>query len=166
MQLKFTHDIDNNIFSTVITIDSFGTEQFSEDEERELLNDFPSKIAYRNMVFSKNVRMNGTVPEVTTEEPATAEGEEATAATVVEVTIPPISNKEIVINEGFTATYKIDVNKVSASAVDASVLTSKELVAQAYCVVFDEVIREAVEEVMQALRVKAPSFAGETLVSV
>ena len=88
MQLKFTHDIDNNIFSTVITIDSFGTEQFSEDEERELLNDFPSKIAYRNMVFSKNVKMNGTVPEVTTEEPATAEGEEATAATVVKVTIP------------------------------------------------------------------------------
>lgn len=158
MQLKFTHDIENNVFSTVITIDSFGTEQLSEDEEKELLNDFPTKVAYRNMTFSKNIKMNGTVPEVTSD--AESEG------TVIAVSLPPVSNKEILIDEDMTCTYKIDVNKITTSAIDESVLTTKELVAQAYCLIFDETIREAIETAMTELRAKAPAFTGETIVDV
>ena len=161
MQLKFTHDIENNVFSTTITVDSFGTEQLSEDEEKELLNDFPTKIAYRNLTFTKNVTMSGSVP-VITETEITNENDDV----IVSVTIPPISNKEILLGENFEAVYKVDVNKIVSSAVDADVLTTKDLVAQAYCIVFDEVIRAAIESVMTTLRAKAPSFAGETIVSV
>lgn len=161
MQLKITHDIENNIFTTVLTVDSFGTEQLSEDDEKELLNDFPTKIAYRNLTFTKNVTMSGSVP-VVTDTAITSENED----TIVAVTIPPISNKEVQIDENFNAVYKIDVNKIPNSAVDANVLTTKELVAQAYCVVFDAVVEGAVGTAMTAIRAKAPAFAGETLVSV
>lgn len=161
MQLKITHDIENNIFTTVLTVDSFGTEQLSEDDEKELLNDFPTKIAYRNLTFTKNVTMSGSVPVVTDTE-ITNENEE----TIVSVTIPPISNKEVLLDAAFNAMYKVDVNKIVASAVDEHVLTTKELVAQAYCAVFDAVITEAVGDVMTVLRAKAPAFAGETIVDV
>lgn len=158
MYLKFVHDIENNVFSTVITIDSLGTEELSEDEEREVLRDFPSKIAYRNLTFVKNVRINGSVPEVTDTE---ADGEN-----VVSVSLPTLSNKELLLDKSFEATYRIDVNKIANSVVDTSVLTTKELVAQAYCIVFDEVIREAIENIMIDIRQKAPAFTGENIVNV
>lgn len=157
MDLLLTHDIDKNVFSTTITVLAFGTEQLSPDEEKELLSDFPTSIMYRKLTFSKNVKLAGSVPEVTTDE--VGEG-------VVAVTLPTLSNKEIFIDEHFSATYKIDSNKVSPTAVDADVLTSKELVAQAYCIVFDKVICDAVQAEMNALREKAPAFAGEDTVTV
>lgn len=157
MDLNIKHDIDNNVFSTVITVAGFGTEVFSEDEEREMLRNFPSKIAYRNLNFSKNVTINGTAPEITDAE---------VGSSVISVTLPPLSNKEIVLNEDFVAEYKIDVNKISNSAVDESVLTTKELVAHAYCIVYDEVISDAVSKIMEGIRAKAPSFEGETIINV
>jgi len=157
MYLKVVNDIENNVFSTVISVDSFGTEQLSEDEEKELLADFPAKLAYRNLVFSRNVKINGSVPEITTDEA----GEGA-----VTVTLPTLSNKELAVNADFNASYKMDLAKIPASAVDETVLTTPELVAQAYCLVFADVICKAVMDVLTALRSKAPAFSGETIVSV
>ena len=157
MYLKLTHSIDNNVFNTTIAVESFGTEQLSEDEEKELLSDFPTRMAYRNLTFSKNIKMNGSVPEVTTDE--VGEG-------VVKVTLPTLSNKEIVIDEKFSTTYKIGLDKISASATDTAVLTTKELVAQAYCAVFDAVICDEISRLMTELRAKAPAFASETVIPV
>jgi hypothetical protein len=157
MYLKFANDIENNVFITEITIDALGTDQLSEDEEREILRDFPSKIAYRNLVFTKNVKINGTVPEVTDDE--IGEG-------VISVSLPTLSNKEILLDKDFKAVYKVDINKIPNAVIDSDVLTTKELVAQAYCAVFDAVIKEAVEKIMIEIRAKAPSFSGETIVSV
>ena len=158
MYLKIKNDIENNIFSTSITVDSFGTEQLSEDEEQELLRDFPTKLSYRNLVFSKKVKLEGTVPVVVADD---TEGED-----VVTVKLPALSNKEILINGDFEALYKIDINKIVPIAVDDKVLTSKELVAQAYCTVFSAVVCEAVQDIMNVLRAKAPSFTSETIVGV
>lgn len=85
---------------------------------------------------------------------------------VVNVVIPPLSNKEIVLDENFEVVYKVDVNKIAGTAIDNTVLTTKELVAQAYCLIFDEVIRAAIENIMIQLRAKSPTFTGENIVSV
>lgn len=157
MYLKIKNDIENNVFSTAVTVDSFGTDQLSEDEEKELLADFPTKIAYRNLVFSRNIKINGTVPEITEDE--VGEG-------VVAVVLPTLSNKELSVNADFAAAYKVDLARIPAAAVDSAVLTTPELVAQAYCLVFADVICKAVGDAMAALRSKAPSFSGEKVVSV
>lgn len=157
MDLCIKHDIENNVFSTVITIAGLGTETFSEDEEREILKNFPSKISYRNLNFTKNISINGTVPEVTDDE---------ISDSVVAVTLPPLSNKEILINDDFKAEYKIDIKKVPNSAVDENVLTTKELVAHAYCVIYDSVICDAISEIMESIRSKTPAFEGENIVNV
>ncbi len=157
MYLKFAHDIENNIFTTEVTIDALGTEQLSEDEEREILKDFPSKVTYRNLVFKKNITINGSVPEVTDDN--VGEG-------VISVSLPTLSNKEILLDKDFKAVYKVDINKIPNAAIDGSVLKTKELVAQAYCAIFDAVIKEAVSAIMTDIRAKAPSFSGEKIESV
>jgi len=157
MDLCIKHDIENNVFSTVITIAGLGTETFTEDEEKEILKNFPSKIVYRNLNFTKNIVINGSVPEITDDE---------ISDSIVSVTLPPLSNKEILLDEDFKAEYKIDVKKISNSAVDANVLTTKELVAHAYCTVYDNVICDAISEIMENIRSKTPAFEGENIVNV
>lgn len=158
MDLKIKKDIDTNIFYTDITVDSFGTESLSEDEEKDLIVNFPSKLTYRNLKFTKNIKMEGAVPAITEDE---ADGE-----TVVSVTLPPLSNKEIPIDENFNAYYRIDYLKIPTSAIDEKVLTTKELVAQAYNLIFTQVVCDAVKEIMDGIRAKAPAFEGETIISV
>lgn len=109
------------------------------------------------MVFTKNITINGTVPEVTTN--SVGEG-------VISVTLPTLSNKEILLDKDFKAIYKVDVNKIPNAAIDGSVLTTKELVAQAYCTIFDAVIKDAVLTIMTNIRAKAPSFSGEKIENV
>lgn len=171
MYLSVKRDIENNVFSIDIKVDSFGTDQLSEDEERELTRDFPTKVAYRNLTFTRKVKLNGAVPEIAEEKPGSAdevstETEEAAGDGVVTVTLPPLSNRELLVNENFHAEYKIDTAKIPGSAVDDTVLTTKELVAQAYCLVFESVIVDAVTSVMNSLRSRAVGFTREELVSV
>ncbi len=191
MDLKVTNNIDNNIFSTHVTVDAFGTEQLSEDEEKELVSNFPVKLAYRNLKFTKNIKINGTVPEITDEhvsdntvnsgseekDPGNTENEIGVSATSIEpdtsttahivtVSLPPLSNKEFLINEGFDAYYKIDCAKISPSVLDENVITTKEIAAQTYCLIFAQVVCDAVREIMSELRKKAPAFEGEVIVSV
>lgn len=158
MDLKITNNIDNNIFSTHVTVDALGTEQLSEDEERELISNFPVKLAYRNLKFAKNIKINGTVPEIT--------DEEVDNTSVVSVLLPALSNKEIFINEEFDAYYKIDYTKISPAVIDGKVITSREIASQAYCLIFSQVICDAVRDIMDELRKKAPAFEGESIVSV
>lgn len=157
MYLKVENNIDNNVFTTVITIDSYGTEQMSSDEERELLENFPSKLVYRELTFEKNIKIQGSVPIITEDE--------ADDTDIVTVTLPALTNKEIAIDEEFKAEYKIDLGKIPKSNVNA-VLTTVELIAQAYCLIYKEVICEAVQKTLDILREKAPSFEGEEIVTV
>lgn len=163
MDLKVTKNIDNNIFSVNITVDAYGTEQISESEEQEILLNFPVKLAYRNLTFSRNIKMEGSVPVITEVEPATTDG---VSNGVVKITLPPLSNKEIQINDDFDAYYKIDYTKIPSGLIDGTVIKTKEILAQAYCEIFADVVCDAVQEIMTEVRKKAPAFEGETIVSV
>ena len=85
---------------------------------------------------------------------------------LIEVTLPALTNREIAIDDDFKAEYKISLDKIPSSATDANVLKTKELVAQARCLIFQTVVKETVSEKMNEIRAKAPSFEGESIVSV
>lgn len=158
MDLKVINNIDSNIFSTNVVFEAYGSEQLSESEEKNIIENFPVKLAYRNLKFVKNIRINGTVPAITEDD--------ADSENVVSISLPPLSNKEIFIDENFDAYYKIDYTKIPSSAIDENVLTTTSLVAQAYCLIFSQVICDAVKEIMDEIRSKAPAFEGEKIISV
>lgn len=163
MDLKVTKNIDNNIFSVSITIDAYGNEQLSESEERELISNFPVKLAYRNLTFSRNIKIEGSIPVITDTEPA-ATGEESNG--VIKVTLPPLSNKEILIDDNFNAYYKVDYTKIPSVVLDENIIQTKEIMAQAYCEIFADVVCKAISDIMTEVRKKAPAFEGESIVSV
>lgn len=163
MDLKVKKDIDNNIFSVYVTVDGYGTEQLSEDEEKELLLNFPVKLAYRNLTFSRNIKIEGSVPVITNVEPATTDG---VSNGIVKITLPPLSNKEIQIGDDFDAYYKVDYTKIPSGLIDGTIIKSKEVLAQSYCEIFADVVCNAVQEIMTEVRKKAPAFEGETIISV
>ena len=157
MVLKIKHEIDNNVFTTGISVVSLGTEQLLAEEEEELLKDFPIKLIYRNLTFTRNVKISGNKPVVTSD--AVGEG-------VVSVTVPSLSNQEIPIDKDFATLYKSDTNKIANTALDENVLTTKELVAQARCAVFEDVVCEEIASKMTEIRGKAPAFIGENDITV
>ena len=122
------------------------------------VNVYKNPTCFSRWSVRKNVKIEGSVPVVTDE---TADGE-----TVREISLPALSNKELPIDESFEAVYKIDYAKVSPSVIDAKILTTAELVSQAYCVVFTDVVTKAVKDIMDKMREKAPSFEGETIIPV
>lgn len=163
MDLKITKNIDNNIFSTSVTVDAYGTELLSETEEKDMLLNFPVKLAYRNLTFSRNIKLEGSVPVITETEPDVTDG---VSNGIVKVTLPPLSNKEIQIGDDFNAYYKIDYTKIPSGLLDKDTIKTKEILAQAYCEIFADVVCEAVQEIMTEVRKKAPAFEGETIISV
>ncbi len=163
MDLKVTKNIDNNIFSTSITIDAYGTEQLSEVEEKDILLNFPVKLAYRNLTFSRNIKIEGSVPVITETEPGVTDG---VSNGIVKITLPPLSNKEILIDDDFNAYYKIDYTKIQSGLIDGTIITSKEIMAQAYCEIFADVVCKAISDIMIEVRKKAPAFEGESIISV
>lgn len=152
MYLKIKHEIDNNVFITDISVESLGTEQLRPEDEEELLNDFPIFLEYRNLTFAKNVKVTDNIT-VVTDDPV-GEG-------VVQVVLPPLTNKEVRIDKDFALSYKCDTGKITSAAMDENVLTTKELVAQARCAVFDSVICEDITDKLNDIRVKAPAFISE-----
>lgn len=163
MDLKITKNIDNNIFSTSVTVDAYGTELLSETEEKDMLLNFPVKLAYRNLTFSRNIKLEGSVPVITETEPEVTDG---VSNGIVKVTLPPLSNKEIPIGDDFNAYYKIDYTKIPSGLLNKDTIKTKEILAQAYCEIFADVVCEAVQEIMIEVRKKAPAFEGETIISV
>ncbi len=163
MDLKVTKNIDNNIFSTSITIDAYGTEQLSEVEEKDILLNFPVKLAYRNLTFCRNIKIEGSVPVITETEPDVTDG---VSNGVAKITLPPLSNKEILIDDDFNAYYKIDYTKIPSGLIDGTIITSKEIMAQAYCEIFADVVCKAISDIMTEVRKKAPAFEGESIISV
>ena len=159
MDLKNINNIDKNIISSTVSFDSFGSEQLSSLEEKELINNFPISLTYRNLKFKKNIKIEGSVPVIT--------DEENDDENIITVTLPPLSNQELFIDENFSATYKIDYTKIPNSLLTVNkVLKTKSLIAQAYCLIFSTVICETVKKLLDEIRAKAPGFEGEKIVSV
>lgn len=155
MQLLITKDIKNNEFSMKITIDSFGTNTLTWEDEVELLENFPTKIAYRNLSFTRKIKVENSIPIIA----------EDTDANAISVTLPALSNKELILDKDFEALYVVNSERITISALN-EILTTKELVAQAYCIVFGDVICNAVADAMATIRQKAPAFEGTNIIEV
>lgn len=148
MNLLTTSDIENNVFNTTISVKECGTANLTPEEEVALLKDFPSKIIFKNLVFSGKFSVIDGAPKLTN-----GESDE-------EVSLS-LTNQEILLNESFTATYRIDLKKV-ADAEIGTILNTKELVCQAKCMLFETTIKAEIKKILADIRVKATAFTGET----
>lgn len=177
MNILTTHDITNGVFSTVITISSFGSEMLSKEEELNLLNNYSCKLRYKDLDFTgdfkivdgelkmvnKNTEVSNPEDSGTTE--GTGDGENSDITTTsenvestahVEIAVSDIA---IPINKNFKAEYKIALNKIQDSEL-GDIFTSKEMVCEAKCILFDNVVKKELARILEEIRNNARSFEG------
>ena len=106
MKLNVVKTIEENIIKVNITVDELGTNSIDATEEKEQLHDFPKKIAYKDIEFKANMKLddNGD-PIVTVDSPD--------ASTIAEVELELI-NKEFVVDENLITSElsEEDINKL------------------------------------------------------
>ena len=148
MNLLTTNDIDNNVFITTITVKEMGSADLTTEQESAICKDFPSKVIFKNLDFKGKFSVVDDAPVLTN-----GESDE-------EISLS-LTNQEILVDENFTATYRIDMKKVSDSEV-GTILNTKELVCQAKCILFASVIKAELKRILDDIRAKATAFTGET----
>lgn len=148
MNILTTNDIENNVFTTTISVKEMGSSDLTSEQEIAICKDFPSKIIFKNLEFKGKFSVSDNVPMLTN-----GDSDEEVSLT--------LTNQEILVDENFTATYRVDMNKVADSEI-GTILNTKELVCQAKCILFANVIKTELKKILDDIRAKATAFTGET----
>lgn len=155
MKLKVKKTIENNIITIDIGVAELGTVSSVEDEEKNLLHDFPRSVKYSSIDFTANMKID----EVSGDPVVTAE--EVNDTNIVEVSIKDIINKEYPINEELSITFSVDVTKIPESELN-KVLDTVEKMGKAKAELFAVKIQEEIGKKLAELRNLNTKFEGET----
>lgn len=145
MKLTQSIDIKENIITAKVTTVELGNTTIDASLEQEQLHNFVRIIEYSDIDFSGNIKITNAKPVVTSEP--------TDDSTIETITIKDLINKKIVLDENFSAELIIDVDKFPASEYESNtVVNSKELLGQAYAVIFIDKIKTAVSEKLTEIR--------------
>ncbi len=155
MKLNIKKSIENNIVTVDISVAELGTTSSIQDEERNLLADFPRSVKYSDINFTGNMKVDTTTgnPVVTTD---AVDGTD-----VVEVSLKDIINKEYPIQEDMNIVFSIDVTKISDSELN-DVMDTVEKLGKAKAELFATRIQEEIGKKLAELRSLNTKFQGET----
>lgn len=148
MNITTTNEITNGVFSTVIAVTGFGADTLSGEEELNLLNNYSCKLRYKDLDFIGKFKIVDGELTMTDDEDS------------VEVELA-VSDMAIPINKNFKAEYKIALNKIQDSEI-GDILTSKEMICEAKCILFANVVKEGLRKILEEVRSKSTSFEGTT----
>ncbi len=155
MKLNIKKSIENNIVTVDISVAELGTTSSIQDEESNLLADFPRSVKYSDINFTGNMKVDTTTgnPVVTTD---AVDGTD-----VVEVSLKDIINKEYPIQEDMNIVFSIDVTKISDSELN-DVMDTVEKLGKAKAELFATRIQEEIGKKLAELRSLNTKFEGET----
>lgn len=149
MIIKTTNEITNGVFSTVITVERFGSEEFSSDEELNILNNYSCRLRYKDLDFSRKFNVVDNKLNMLPEE--TDESGEYVKLIVTDMLIP--------MNENFKAEYKIGLKQIKDEEI-GDILSTKEMICEARCMTFADVVKEGLKAILNDVRAKSTGFEG------
>lgn len=145
--MKLTQEINikENIVTAKISVAELGNSTIDSTTESEQLHNFTRAIEYSAIDFSANIKITNAMPVVTSDP--------VDGSTIEEISIKDIINKKITLDENFMAELTIDVDKIPVAEYETNaVVNSKELLGQAYAVIFIDKIKTAVSEKLAEIR--------------
>ena len=155
MKLKINKSIENNIIAVDITVAELGTTTSVQEEEMNLLHDFPRTIKYSDIAFRSNMKIDSTTGDpVITSDPVDG-------TNVEEVVIDNLINREYDGNEDLEISMSFDVTKIPTSTLN-SVFDTVEKLGKAYAELFAVKIQEEIGKKLTELRSLNTKFEGET----
>lgn len=150
MKITPIRTIDNNTYTVVIKPESFGTATVTEEQEIEMLKDYPQTLRYADIDFTAKFVVTDGLPTISTEDSA------------VEVKIDNLTNKEFKIDENLNIELSIDSAKIPTAETDDTVLTNTLLLAQAKAILFETKVMDKIKELMMAARANVNDFEVTT----
>jgi hypothetical protein len=147
MVLSKTIDIEEGKIKVTIAVSEMGSDDYTADEEIELLHDFPKKIEYSNIDFSGKVKEDEGVYTILAKDAEDADAELITL---------PLVNKVYTLDENLSISLEINVDNVKAGEK----ITSKEKMAQAQAKLFETRIIEEITKVLTEIRKLQPDIEG------
>lgn len=144
MQLKIERNVKDNKFETMISFEDYGGTDITAEDEKELLENYPCMISYKDLTFSG--KFNVKDKEVVIDE--SDEGESVTLT---------IMDKVLPLTENFQAKYEINTKDILDTELQAK-LNTKEIICQAKVLLFEEKIVEKIKELIADLKAKDNNF--------
>jgi hypothetical protein len=149
MKLGYLPNMSNNVRTMKVFVKSIGSSTLTPEQEQAIIDDYAPTLQYKDLTFSGkfNVDTNGNVisDEVT--------GELVTLSLV---------NQIFNINKDFQATFTIATKDVSDSELGASILKTKDKVAEAKCLLYKNVMTKAIEDIITGIKAKENTFETES----
>lgn len=155
MKLKVSKKIEDNIITVNISVVELGTSTSIEQEEENMLLDFPRSVKYSSINFKANMKIDSTTgnPVVT--------DSEVDNETVISTEIKDVINKEYLINKDMEISFAIDVSKIPEAELN-SVFTTVEMLGKARAELFATKIQEEIGKKLAEIRALNTKFEGET----
>lgn len=111
-----------------------------------MLADTPQILRYSDIEFKGSFIVSNGNPILSEDENA------------VVVTIDNINNKEFVIDENLEISLEIDATKVADGLLDSTMLTTKQLYAQAQIILFETKVKNRIKELLEIARSNVNDF--------
>lgn len=157
MNFETKHEVHNNVFSTNIFFTEFGAADMTAKQEEALFEDFGyPEINLGTLVFNGYFKVDGDKRVVATTKVAD-DGDEVSFI---------MNTAHSAIGPEFSVSYSCDADEVPASQVGTKALTTKKLVAEAKCLLFDSVVKKAISDQVAAVKKEKTRFETEEVESL
>ncbi|RKI83725.1 hypothetical protein D7V90_07470 [bacterium 1xD42-87] len=146
MKILPERSILDNKYKTVIRPLEMGDSIRTAQQEIDMLADTPQILRYSDIEFKGSFIVSNGNPILSEDENA------------VVVTIDNINNKEFVIDENLEISLEIDATKVADGLLDSTMLTTKQLYAQAQIILFETKVKNRIKELLEIARSNVNDF--------
>jgi hypothetical protein len=149
MKLGYLPSMSNNVRTMKVFVKSLGSSTLTEIQEQAIIDDYTPTLQYKDLVFSGKFNVDGSGNVISDE----VNGELVTLSLV---------NQIFNINKDFQATFSIATKDVAISELGASILTTKDKIAEAKCLLYKNVMTKAIEDIITAIKSKENNFETES----
>lgn len=149
MKLGYTPSMLNNVRTMKVYVKSLGSTTLTEADEQKIIDDYSPLLQYKDLIFSGKFNIDPQGNVIVDE----TNGELVTLSLV---------NQVLNINKDFVATFSIGTKDIKDSELGATILTNKDKVAEAKCLLFKNVITKAIEDIITAIKAKENNFETES----
>lgn len=149
MKLGYIPSMENNVRTMKVYVKSLGSSTLTEVQEQSIISDYAPTLQYKDLTFSGKFNVDGSGNVISDE----TNGEVVTLSLV---------NQIFLINKDFQATFSIATKDVSDSELGASILKTKDKVAEAKCLLFKNIVTKAIETIITGIKAKENNFETES----
>ena len=149
MKLGYKYTLENNVRKAVVYIKQWGSDDLTEEQEKNMIKDYSPKFEYRDLTFSGKYKLDSNNNVIKDN----VSGEDVTLSKV---------NKVIEIKDNMECDFTISTSQVKDSDIEGkSILNTKDKYAEAMCYLFTDVVTDKIKTIITGIKAKENDFEKE-----